>query len=138
MQVALAKSILHKLFLTAIQLHSLNVKSHPPFDMSTDVTFKRRKLNTSSYRGTSPSSDPTSLRPALARTKLNKGANGATPRSHGQSTPRQHEFDTPEPDVNDQDQLALDRDWYGGEENGHAFGDETHNPFGGMEDSWAE
>jgi len=32
---------------------------------------------------------------------------------------------------------ALDRDWYGGDELGaHAFGDETHNPFGSYGYSW--
>lgn len=97
--------------------------------MSSEVTLKRRKLNTSKnhHRGSSPSTD---LGPSLARTKLNK--------QNGRSTPGQHEFDTPEPQVTEEDQLALDRDWYGGEENGHTFGDESHNPFGGMEDSWAE
>jgi pre-mRNA-splicing factor ATP-dependent RNA helicase DHX38/PRP16 len=35
--------------------------------------------------------------------------------------------------------MALDRDWYGGEENGHTFGDDTHNPFGGAGDnSWLD
>ena len=40
--------------------------------------------------------------------------------------------------MNDEDVNALDRDWYGGEENGHAFGDETHNPFGGSDGTWAD
>ena len=40
--------------------------------------------------------------------------------------------------MNDEDANALDRDWYGGEENGHAFGDETHNPFGGNDGTWAD
>ncbi|PHH60063.1 hypothetical protein CDD81_2149 [Ophiocordyceps australis] len=36
--------------------------------------------------------------------------------------------DNPEP--TDEDTLALDRDWYGGDElGGHAFDDDTHNPF---------
>lgn len=38
--------------------------------------------------------------------------------------------------VEDFDSMALDRDWYGGEENGHTFGDDTHNPFGGSEATW--
>lgn len=33
---------------------------------------------------------------------------------------------------------ALDRDWYTGDEFGHAFGDETHNPFGAGDSSWAD
>lgn len=43
----------------------------------------------------------------------------------------------PEGDINDD--TALDRDWYAADELGHAFGDETHNPFGTDSDSvWAE
>jgi pre-mRNA-splicing factor ATP-dependent RNA helicase DHX38/PRP16 len=34
--------------------------------------------------------------------------------------------------------MALDRDWYGGEENGHTFGDDSHNPFGGADNSWLD
>lgn len=34
--------------------------------------------------------------------------------------------------------MALDRDWYGGEENGHTFGDETHNPFGGSDSTYLD
>jgi pre-mRNA-splicing factor ATP-dependent RNA helicase DHX38/PRP16 len=37
-----------------------------------------------------------------------------------------------------EDSNALDRDWYMGEEFGHTFGDETHNPFGSMDSSWAD
>ena len=39
---------------------------------------------------------------------------------------------------NEEDAAALDRDWYGGEENGHVLGDESHNPFGGVENSWLD
>lgn len=43
----------------------------------------------------------------------------------------------PESDANDD--TVLDRDWYAADELGHAFGDETHNPFGTDSDSvWAE
>lgn len=53
------------------------------------------------------------------------------------SQPHQEEFEGPEPFFNDEDTNALDRDWYEGDEFGHAFGDETHNPFGGADVSWA-
>src|ERR1700760_422830 len=109
--------------------------------MSGESPFKRRKL------GDGDSSD--SIGPAINRRRfpLQNGhdAHGSgrnTPRSgrdtsrSGRNTPRQHEFDTPEPGVGDEDEMALDRDWYGGEENGHAFGDETHNPFGGADNTW--
>ncbi|KAI5288480.1 DEAH-box RNA helicase prp16, partial [Ascosphaera atra] len=56
----------------------------------------------------------------------------------GDRTPQPHqkEFDVPEPNVDHEDSLALDRDWYAGDEFGHTFGDETHNPFGAAIDSW--
>ncbi|CAN8099810.1 unnamed protein product [Discula destructiva] len=38
----------------------------------------------------------------------------------------------------DEDALALDRDWYAGDEMGHTFGDDSHNPFGSYDNSWAE
>lgn len=58
--------------------------------------------------------------------------------SSGRSTPRgNRDVATPEPAradddlvAQDQDDTALDRDWYAGDEFGHAFGDESHNPFG--------
>jgi pre-mRNA-splicing factor ATP-dependent RNA helicase DHX38/PRP16 len=97
---------------------------------------KRRKLDTSNRSGHS-TPDRDGLGPSLARARFRPSSNlssGAdTPRSHGRSTPHQGEFDGPEPGVDEDEQMALDRDWYGGEENGHAFGDETHNPFGGTE-----
>lgn len=62
---------------------------------------------------------------------------GVTPRAgskfSGASTPRQREFDGPEPGVADEETVnALDRDWYGGDDDlgGHTFGDDSHNPFG--------
>ncbi|KAL8961246.1 MAG: hypothetical protein Q9193_002172 [Seirophora villosa] len=54
------------------------------------------------------------------------------------STPRQKEFDGPEPMVSEEESNALDRDWYAGDEQGHTFGDEAHNPFGGADASWAD
>ena len=65
----------------------------------------------------------------------------STPRGNrGASTPHQREFDGPEPGVTDEDANALDRDWYMGDESGHAFGDDFHNPFyeSYNDSSWAE
>ncbi|CAJ2501449.1 Uu.00g043020.m01.CDS01 [Anthostomella pinea] len=65
----------------------------------------------------------------------------STPRGQSSyaATPRQQEFDGPEPLVNEEDQNALDRDWYGGDESGgHTFGDDSHNPFGSYDTSWVE
>ncbi len=41
-----------------------------------------------------------------------------------------------EPD--EDDEKALDRDWYAVDEFGHALGDETHNPFGAADTTWAD
>ncbi|MCJ1349455.1 DEAH-box RNA helicase prp16 [Peltigera leucophlebia] len=63
----------------------------------------------------------------------------ATPRiSRYASTPRQHEFDGPEPTVPEEESMALDRDWYAGDEFSHSLGDESHNPFGSADLSWAD
>jgi pre-mRNA-splicing factor ATP-dependent RNA helicase DHX38/PRP16 len=63
---------------------------------------------------------------------------GASKTASRVSTPRQREFDTPEPQVPQEDQNALDRDWYLGDESGHTFGDESHNPFGSYDSTWIE
>ncbi|KAI9887059.1 MAG: DEAH-box RNA helicase prp16 [Watsoniomyces obsoletus] len=39
---------------------------------------------------------------------------------------------------NEDDEKALDRDWYAADEFGHALGDETHNPFGNADTTWAD
>lgn len=63
----------------------------------------------------------------------------STPQAQSQyaSTPKQQEFDGPEPYVNEDDSNALDRDWYAGDEFGHTFGDDSHNPFGSYDNTWA-
>ena len=58
--------------------------------------------------------------------------------SYKKTVPRQEEFDGPEPGVDIEDSNALDRDWYAGDEFGHTFGDDSHNPFGSYDNSWAE
>lgn len=34
--------------------------------------------------------------------------------------------------------ISNDRDWYDGDEFGHTFGDDSHNPFGDYENAWAD
>ncbi|KAI9668821.1 MAG: DEAH-box RNA helicase prp16 [Alyxoria varia] len=124
--------------------------------MARDHSPKRRKLDgDSAYRtrdsGPRPSSsahpsqgrhDRNYKRPNLPlRDRPQNGAqSGASTPRGGQypPTPRQNEFDGLEAAVDLESSNALDRDWYGGEEDGHALGDETHNPFGGAETSWAD
>jgi pre-mRNA-splicing factor ATP-dependent RNA helicase DHX38/PRP16 len=58
--------------------------------------------------------------------------------TRAQSDVHQKSFEGPEPLVEELDSMALDRDWYGGEENGHTFGDDSHNPFGGTDTTWLD
>lgn len=69
--------------------------------------------------------------------------------SSGRSTPRggHQNVATPEPPPandndsflpQDPDDAARDRDWYDGDELGHTFGDDSHNPFGVYDNSWVE
>ena len=92
---------------------------------------KRRKLDPEEY----------SIAPRPKFRIPNKPASSRahTPKANEDGAhPAQESFEGPEPLVDDFDSMALDRDWYGGEENGHTFGDDTHNPFGGAESSWLD
>ncbi|RAL66838.1 hypothetical protein DID88_007621 [Monilinia fructigena] len=86
-----------------------------------------------------PSTSRSSSRPpSKFQSRSNNGS--ATPRytPSARSKPKQEEFDGPEPLVDEEDSKALDRDWYAGDEMGHTFGDDSHNPFGSYDNSWAE
>ena len=78
--------------------------------------------------------------PPRSQSRFASSSRASTPRGQSQypSTPRQQEFDGPEPAVDIEDSNALDRDWYAGDEGGHVFGDEMHNPFGSYDTSWEE
>lgn len=117
-------------------------------DDNEDRSFKRRKIDFNPLRSDDRFSDLPSRTPHKGPRGTN-GNNGSynprasTPRVgfgySGGETPRQKEFDGPEPGVNDDDATnALDRDWYGGDDDlgGHTFGDDSHNPFGD-EGAWA-
>ncbi|KAL2756917.1 hypothetical protein ACRALDRAFT_2121403 [Sodiomyces alcalophilus JCM 7366] len=78
--------------------------------------------------------------PVFKRRRLD-GSGRSTPRAEGASTPRagpgqaSPQRDVPAP--TDEDTLALDRDWYGGDDlGGHVFGEDSHNPFGADYSSW--
>ncbi|MCJ1272622.1 DEAH-box RNA helicase prp16 [Puttea exsequens] len=113
---------------------------------------KRRRLDTDRF--VKPTGPPTARGFRSAQTPLHSKSNGRVSYKHNStirqdagsntpitsryaSTPRQQEFDGPEPFINDEDSNALDRDWYAGDEFGHTLGDETHNPFG-ADASWAD
>ncbi|KAF3001322.1 DEAH-box RNA helicase prp16 [Curvularia kusanoi] len=91
---------------------------------------KRRKLDDEEY---SIAPQPKFRKPNRPRDRDRNGAQNGDAADAPQKP-----FDGPEPLVEDFDSMALDRDWYGGEENGHTFGDDSHNPFGGAESSWQD
>ncbi|KAI1916157.1 DEAH-box RNA helicase prp16 [Ophidiomyces ophidiicola] len=106
--------------------------------MVRDHSPKRRKLDSDRYASPSPIPNP-APRHIYKRYRIeNSETPGPGDLKNGAATPRQHESDGPEPLVNNEDVVALDRDWYAGDELGHTFGDETHNPFGGADSSWAD
>lgn len=95
---------------------------------------KRRKLDDEEY---SIAPQPKFRKPNRPRDRdRDRDRNGAQ-NGDGERAP-QKPFEGSEPLVEDFDSMALDRDWYGGEENGHTFGDDSHNPFGGTESSWQD
>jgi pre-mRNA-splicing factor ATP-dependent RNA helicase DHX38/PRP16 len=110
---------------------------------------KRRKLDFNPLRNddrfavpSRPASRSQSQAPPRSQSRFRNDSRASTPRSQSRyaSTPqpRQQEFDGPEPAVDVEDSNALDRDWYAGDESGHIFGDELHNPFGAYDNTWAE
>ncbi|KAL6908720.1 pre-mRNA splicing factor ATP-dependent RNA helicase prp16 [Trichoderma evansii] len=79
---------------------------------------KRRKLEFSRSKG-----------------RYQDGSRSSTPRGQSRYAPTPPR-DSNQPQPTDEDSLALDRDWYGGDEfGGHTFGDETYNPFASYDTS---
>ncbi|KAI1382329.1 P-loop containing nucleoside triphosphate hydrolase protein [Hypoxylon crocopeplum] len=106
---------------------------------------KRRKLDFNPLRSDDRYSSLPNRSHHLSRpnSRFQHGSNSraSTPRAQSTypSTPKQHGFDGPEPLVDIEEQNALDRDWYTGDETGgHTFGDDSHNPFGSYDTSWVE
>ncbi|KEF54856.1 adenosinetriphosphatase [Exophiala aquamarina CBS 119918] len=97
---------------------------------------KRRRLE-GSFRPSDHADYADDLAPSLkvqhpSKPRLPKSSDRSR-KSDSAPRPRQQEFDGPEPFYNKEDTNALDRDWYAGDEFGHTFGDDSHNPFGGAE-----
>jgi pre-mRNA-splicing factor ATP-dependent RNA helicase DHX38/PRP16 len=116
-----------------------------------DQSPKRRKLDFNPLRSddrfavpSRPSSRDHSRAPQYrSQSRFQNGSRSSTPQARGQRWagtpgPKQEEFDGPEPGVNAEDVNALDRDWYAGDEFGHTFGDDSHNPFGSYDNAWAD
>ncbi|EGE79057.1 adenosinetriphosphatase [Blastomyces gilchristii SLH14081] len=116
--------------------------------MAREDSPKRRKLDSDRFTPTSSHPSQTSKHIYAPRSRLHRNredkygstSRASTPRGtrNGDSTPHQETFQGVEPLVDIEDTLALDRDWYAGDELGHTFGDETHNPFGGADSTWAD
>ncbi|CBX95601.1 similar to pre-mRNA-splicing factor ATP-dependent RNA helicase prp16 [Plenodomus lingam JN3] len=106
--------------------------------MDRENSPKRRKIDSEEY---SIAPRPKFRKPNHPRDSA-PSSRAHTPRLHDQGSNGHHgpqkPFTGPEPLVEDFDSMALDRDWYGGEENGHTFGDDTHNPFGGADSTWQD
>lgn len=109
--------------------------------MDRDRDPKRRRLNTRNPLRSDDRWDDVPIRKNGQPSSNNRFTSGrSTPR--GGST---QALSTPEPPPNDdrpnpqdEDETALDRDWYAGDELGHTFGDDSHNPFGSYDSSWVE
>lgn len=102
---------------------------------------KRRRLDFNPLRSDDRYASSIPKRPSrLAHEAGSKASRASTPRGPDYAaTPRQQEFDEKrEPHVAPEAEIALDRDWYLGDENGHTFGDESHDPFGSYDASWVE
>ncbi|OJD12417.1 hypothetical protein AJ78_06981 [Emergomyces pasteurianus Ep9510] len=116
--------------------------------MAREDSPKRRKLDAGRFTPTSSQLNHPSKHIYVPRSRLQvsrddkhaSSSRASTPRGirNGASTPHQEAFQGQEPLVDIEDALALDRDWYAGDEFGHTFGDETHNPFGGADATWAD
>jgi pre-mRNA-splicing factor ATP-dependent RNA helicase DHX38/PRP16 len=112
-----------------------------------ELSPKRRKLEFNPLRSDDrfmvparPSPRNNSQAPPRPQSRVGNGSRASTPRAQSRwpSTPKQQEFGEPEPGVDVEDSTALDRDWYAGDEFGHTFGDDSHNPFGSYDNSWAD
>jgi len=98
---------------------------------------KRRRLE-GSFRHSDHADSAEDLGPSLkvqhpSKPRFPKSSERSRNRDSAASRPHQQEFDGPEPFYNKEETNALDRDWYAGDEFGHTFGDDSHNPFGGAE-----
>jgi pre-mRNA-splicing factor ATP-dependent RNA helicase DHX38/PRP16 len=112
-----------------------------------DLSPKRRRLDFNPLRSddrfivpSRPSSRSQSQTPGRSHSRFGNGSRASTPRAQSRwpSTPKQQESDGPEPEIDVEESNALDRDWYAGDESGHTFGDDTHNPFGSYDNTWAD
>ncbi|PBP28360.1 pre-mRNA splicing factor ATP-dependent RNA helicase prp16 [Diplocarpon rosae] len=115
-----------------------------------ETSTKRRRLDFNPLRSDDrfiiparPSEDrngPPGSSSLRSQSRLGNGSRAATPRSQSRypATLRRKESEVPDTSVSEEDSKALDRDWYAGDEFGHVFGEDEHNPFASYDNSWAE
>lgn len=108
--------------------------------MDRDRDPKRRRLNFNPLRSDDRWDDVPARKAGPPRSTSRFASGRSTPRGGNQhlSTPEPPPNDRDEPNPQDEDDTALDRDWYAGDETGHTFGDESHNPFGQYDSTWTE
>lgn len=123
------------------QNKTTSTRSHIVTAMDRDRDPKRRRLNFNPLRSDDRWDDVPARRngPPPPNGRFSSGR--STPRGNYQNvaTPEPqptNDFDGPQPQ--DADDNALDRDWYDGDEMGHTFGDDSHNPFGAYDNTWVE
>ncbi|KAI6365366.1 DEAH-box RNA helicase prp16 [Pyricularia grisea] len=110
-----------------------------------DSNPKRRRLDFNPLRSDDRySSLPTresgrNFKEPPRRFQFNRDRRNGDGTGSGVTTPRARDDASPQAEVPEEDETALDRDWYAGDETGHTFGDEYHNPFASYaDDSLAE
>lgn len=108
--------------------------------MDRDRDPKRRRLNFNPLRSDDRWDDVPARKSGPPRSNSRFASGRSTPRGGNQhlSTPEPPPNDGDEVSPQDEDDTALDRDWYAGDEMGHTFGDESHNPFGQYDSTWTE
>lgn len=108
--------------------------------MDHDRDPKRRRLNFNPLRSDDRWDDVPARKSGPPRSTSRFTSGRSTPRGGNQhlSTPEPPPNDDGEVNPQDEDDTALDRDWYAGDEMGHTFGDESHNPFGQYDNTWTE
>ncbi|EWC45216.1 hypothetical protein DRE_05943 [Drechslerella stenobrocha 248] len=112
------------------------------YDRHNDRNPRWREDDRDEYRSRQETGNLRRHDPTPLRTDRFAGGRVTTSRTsrYAAATPRTNAAirDSDEGFYGQDDSQAMDRDWYAGDEMGHTFGDETHNPFGSTENSWAD
>ncbi|KAI1004527.1 Pre-mRNA-splicing factor ATP-dependent RNA helicase [Podosphaera aphanis] len=107
-----------------------------------EVRPKRRKIEFNPLRSDDRFTIPAKpndnhVQPNQSRL-VNRSRLTARSRSKASSTPTQSQLDKDESLLSEEQIIALDREWYAGNESGTNFGDDSFHPFGSYDNSWAD